>query len=353
MATLPATSGAPALRSLWMVSARFDLAFFVGSALLVLPAWYAVEHLDVPSFYLLAVVAVMANAPHLMSTWTRVYLDGHERTRRPFDYYVVPAAIAAFVVVVILLEGRRSSTLRTILLYWAFWHFLSQNWGILRLYQRKAGEVASPVARLERAVLYLGAFWPLLTRLRTGPWELFRSYVYHPTIPAWLTTALLVALAVAVVALLVVRVAQVLRGGAVDLIRPLFLASSFLGFFVPFVLMTRTGRGAFAAAACWHGIQYIGIVWLYNRNRWSSGVDPRARFISWLSQPGRAWLYGATLLAMAGVVYGLILLFGRLFWDAKVLGALTWLALTFAHYWLDGLIWKLRRPELRRNLGAA
>jgi hypothetical protein len=147
-----------------------------------------------------------------------------------------------------------------------------------------------------------------------------------------------------------IRAVQWRRGDKVALIRPLFLLSSWFGFFVPFVLIKKNGSAAFAAAACWHGLQYLGIVWYFNRNRWNSGVDKRARLVSWVSQPKRVPFYFLSLLGIAGIVYGGIILVSKVALTPEIWGSLVWMSLTLGHYWLDGVIWKLRKPEVRKHL---
>lgn len=355
-----ATAGAPLSSEvavaqpahIWILSPAFDLLFFVASALFVVIAWVAAEHLAVPSMAIIGTVAVISNGPHLASTWTRVYLDGHERFKRPFHYFLVPALLVGFVVLLITIEGRQSSLLRTVLFYWAFWHFVAQCWGILRIYQRKAGEVGKPIASLERVLLYLVALSPMLERLHTGPWSLFGSEIMHPEIPAWLVRGTWLVTGVVALAYVAARTVQYASGSRVYWIRPAFIAATAVAFYVPFTMIKSNGGAAFAAAACWHGFQYLGIVWFYNRNRWKAGVDPKTKLVSWISQPGRAVYYFLALLALVGCFYGLILVLGMFMLDQKTLGSLVWLSLTFGHYYIDGVIWKLRKPELAKTLGA-
>jgi hypothetical protein len=347
-APVPPPAAAPAAKP-WMVSPAFDLTFFIATSLAVLVPWIAVTRYQVQPVAVLTAVAIASNGPHLVSTWTRIYFDGNERWKRPVVYWVVPIAITIAVTVMTLRGGSSLHALRTILFYWAVWHFAQQNWGILRIYQRKAGEAELPIATLERVILWLGALWPMSIRLDVGPMRVFGSPVAHPEVTPALSNALAAALVVAALAYAAIRIRQIVRGQRIDIMRPLFLGASCLAFYVPFVLI-KNGTAAFATAALWHGLQYVAIVWFFNRNRWKAGVDPKARVVSWISQPGRTWLYAAFLLAVAGVTYGLLVIGSKLALDMETWSTFVWTSLTFSHYWVDGFIWKLRKPELRANL---
>jgi hypothetical protein len=263
----------------------------------------------------------------------------------------MPAVFAVFVVFMVVTEGTHSSLLRTVLFYWAIWHFVSQNWGILRIYQRKAGEAELGIAKLERAVLYLGAAWPVAWRVVNGPHELFGAAIYVPSLPPWTPDAIGVAFFTAALAYGGIRLRQRLSGGRVDFMRPLFLTSSAIGFFVPFMLITSRGSVSFAAAAAWHGLQYIAIVWLFSRRKWAGKIDPKARLVSWVSQEGRGPLFFLMLLAVGGIAYGIVILFALLMtWDIRITATTTWLSFTFGHYFIDGMIWKLRKPQVSQQL---
>ena len=58
----------------------------------------------------------------------------------------------------------------------------------------------------------------------------------------------------------------------------------------------------------WHNVQYIVFVWQYNRRRFASGIDPQAKALSWLVQPGwrRAGLYFAASIVLAMPFYYLL-----------------------------------------------
>jgi hypothetical protein len=351
LAAEPVLRAAPAaaLGTPFIVSPLFDGLFFFASIGAVFVAWVASARFHVDGFYVLAAVAVASNGPHLASTWTRVYFDRGEWRRRPVQIFLVPLGIASLVVGLTLWGPKGLRLLNSVLLYWATWHFLAQDWGLLRIYQRRSGEADGALAlRLERPLLYLSVAWCALHRLKTGPRSLFGTEVYYPDLP-WPVIHALLALTVVLAA--VYLGLRLREGFGRAWVRVGFLTCAVLGFAVPFLLITADGTTAFAAAACWHGFQYLGIVRFYHRNAWRGGVAPEARVVSWLSQPrrGRLFLYACLLWALAGAGY-LFIYTGALFtrgtsWSLDTWTGVTWLSLTFSHYYLDGVIWKLRRDR--------
>jgi hypothetical protein len=351
-----ASTAAPA-QSVAIISPWKDFWFFFASTFVVLIAWFASSVMHVDGFTILAVVAVISNGPHLVSTWTRVYFDSREWTSRPVATVVMPLAIIGVVYVMMERLSFGARLANSVILYWATWHFVAQNWGILRIYQRKSGEPTSSLAmKLERPVLLLIVVFCMAHRLYTGPRRLFGVELYYPTLPYPLVMAVLVPLVLGFGVIVAQRLRERRAPWATGAwVRVAFIVCSFFGFFVPFQLILSDDTSAFAAAACWHGFQYLGMVRHYHRNTWKHGVDPRARVISWLGQPGwsRAALYLALLWGLAGAVYGVIFVLSRVTLDFNRWAAVIWVGLTLSHYWIDGVIWKLRRPELASRVGIA
>lgn len=353
---MTAAVSAPA-KGLAIISPAQDFLFFFLSAAVVLVVWFASSVLRVEGFVILAVVAAVSNGPHLVSTWTRVYFDSREWRAKPVATVLIPLGISAIVfTLAVEWGGLGTRILNSAILYWATWHFVAQNWGILRIYQRKSGEPpASLATRLERPLLLLVVLFCLCHRIYTGPRILFGAEVLYPPLPRELVMAMLAPIGVLLGMLLSQRIAERREPWArAAWIRLAFIGCSFLGFFVPFQLITSDDTSAFAAAACWHGFQYLGMVRSYHRNTWRGGVEPRARMISWLSQPGwgRLALYLGLLWGLAGGVYGAIYLLALATpWDFYTWAGVVWVSLTLSHYWIDGVIWKLRHPELAQRVG--
>jgi hypothetical protein len=390
-------------RPLSILSPGKDFFFFFASTFVVLFVWVAAVIFHVNSFYVLATVAVVANGPHLVSTWTRVYFDKREWKDRPLLIIGVPLAIATAVTLISAQLGFTGARiLNSAILYWATWHFVAQNWGLLRIYQRKSGEDLTSLAlSLEKPILFGTVLFALGCRIQTGPRVLFGTEVFTPHfsplavqvslaaaiaafalhrrdagpeffqsywlplgcaafLPAAIAAPYAVLAPVVLSAVVLVALRLKDRGAPharAAWVRLAFLGCSALGFIVPFLFIKTDDTSAFAAAACWHGVQYLGIVRHYHRTTWRDGVDSNAKVVSWLSQPGkaRAALYVALLLALAGSGYVVIGLGSYLTrgtaWDAYRWGSVVWISLTLSHYWLDGVIWKLRRPEVAARVG--
>lgn len=333
-------------RTRWIISPAVDLACFVFVSLLTIGPWLASDRFGVSGHWVLYSVAIF-NGPHLFSTWTRVYMPRRERFRRPLHYWLVPGILATFAVGCLAADGLGPVYLRTVIFYWASWHFVAQAYGILRIYQRKHGAVGTFVARLERTLLYLVCGFCVLHRIYTGPWDLFGVQIIHPFPKAWVVNGVgaVTAVVAALYAVVLVRRPQ-------PFVRPLLIAFTAFGFAMPF-LVIKNGTSAFAAAALWHAVQYLGIVWHYNRTRYVGKRDPGAKVISWASQPGRTVAYCAVLLSCAAGAYAVIFALAPLVgWDVPKTALGMWTSMTLGHYYLDGVIWKFKQYDLSNLVSA-
>jgi len=127
--------------------------------------------------------------------------------------------------------------------------------------------------------------------------------------------------------------------------KAIYLASV-VGLYGALLAALMTGQGILvlaltAAGATFHAVEYLALVTHYAWRRQSVGGGGLFRTLA------RHWL---TLLAAYVLIFGLVSAAvqprGFDWW----IGLNLWAA--FLHYAYDGLIWKLRRPETARALGA-
>ena len=87
---------------------------------------------------------------------------------------------------------------------------------------------------------------------------------------------------------------QAWREGRLAAVHTLYMLTHFTIFSVGYLLIEDITYG-WLVINIWHNAQYILFVWMFNTRRFKDGIDPEARFLSYISQPGRLWLYLAHL----------------------------------------------------------
>jgi hypothetical protein len=101
-----------------------------------------------------------------------------------------------------------------------------------------------------------------------------------------------------------------------------------------------------------HGVQYIVMVYFYNRNQVErSGGD--SRLLTYLSKPSHI-LAGVFVFSVYALTFELLtkveergFSFGN---DIDLLGYSLISSFALTHYYFDSFIWKVRRPEVQRDL---
>src|SRR4029079_9902104 len=151
----------------------------------------------------------------------------------------------------------------------------------------------------------------------------------------------------------VFRRVQAWRARRLALVHTLYMSSHFLIFAVGYLLIDNITYG-WLVINIWHNAQYILFVWMFNTRRFKDGIDPEARFLSYLSQPHQLSLYLLTSVAITGVIYWAIL--GTL--STVLLAGLSativiYQIVNFHHYMVGWVIWKVRKPSIRQILGLA
>ena len=101
----------------------------------------------------------------------------------------------------------------------------------------------------------------------------------------------------------------------------------------------------------WHNAQYLFFVWLFNTNRFRKGVEPKARFLSTISQPGNGWRYFGVCMALTTIIYVAIRLGGDTLLAIGIPSLIVvYQAINFHHYIVDALIWKARKAPMQKTL---
>lgn len=222
-----------------------------------------------------------------------------------------------------------------------------QNWGIAQAYRRRTPTVVVDGRWAPQIVFYLPPLWGILYRSYQVPATFLGIELRTIPVSGLLVDSIGVA-AVTAMAWWALSHVTAWRNRQLQVAYTLYQMSHFAVFIVGYVFIRNIDVG-WLVVNIWHDAQYIVFVCLYNNNRYSTGIDPGARFLSTLSQKRNVWLYLGLCLGISTLSYAAV--------DSLVMAivgpVIVFQAANFHHYIVDGLIWKRRRPAASQNLRMA
>ena len=342
-ASLPGAS-----RRLWILGAWQDWLLFIGTPALILPlVLLARARVGVEDLAL--IVASFGAVGHHVPGLLRAYGDRELFQRFKARFVVAPLFLVAVCLFCVSLEFRGL----TLMAYaWGVWHGLAQTYGFLRIYDAKVQSQATLTCRLDLAmcvVWFIGLVLLSPVRLRRVLEMFYESG--GPIVPAaWLSGAR----AVAEVALVGVTLAFLVhllvgwrRGQRQSPLKLLTMLTTFGFWWYSNIAVSNLLLGILLFEL-FHDVQYLSIVWVFNRNRALKGaLSGLTRF---LFRP-RA--------ALIGGYVGLVFAYGALSYAANGLPSAppknvllgVFVASTLLHFYYDGFIWKVREKATRQSLG--
>jgi hypothetical protein len=330
----------------WIESPVFDLTFFVLSPLVGLGLLLFAPHgPSLPAMVLGALLGI----PHYLSTFVFYLWDeNHEYHRsRWLAFFGGPVVIMAVYTGLMLLD--LFVIVGSVIFIWNAYHVARQNCGIASLYRHRAG-VTDPAQRSTINGAIVGVSLALT----------FWHAADHPQLPRVLARIHPSAIDLLRIALVVTAVMALWRFGTglrdryragqrVGLGEACFLGTSLL-MFHPY-LWVRNSSVATLGMLLGHFVQYLGLVWLVHRRRFAKSVS-----IGSSLQRGLA-----RVSTNLGLLLGLCLLTGGAFLVSQILGRTDatvnsysegfLLLLALMHFYLDGLFWAFKDPQVRRTIG--
>jgi hypothetical protein len=337
----------------WIQSARFDGWLILAppfAALVVvalLPARLRTGA-DVPLAAWVALV-LLVDVAHVYSTLFRTYLDRQRRRRLTALLVAVP--LACWGVGAAVYGATGAGGFWRVLAYAAVWHFVRQQYGFLRLYNRH--EPDSPGKQLDEILIYAATLYPLawwhLAPPRQFSWFVPGDFVQLDWPAGRLALTALYAVLWALYLGKEIRAAR--RGHPLNWPRTLLLVGTAASWLVGIVWFDADLVFTLLNVVA-HGVPYLALVWA-------------GRTTAAPARPSRLRLLSAVL-GFLGLIVALAWLEEGL-WDglvwrehAAVFGwfqalphithplVLTWLVPLLAvpqatHYVLDGFIWKRGR----------
>src|SRR6266699_2407046 len=349
--TVPAVPAAAPRTKLWILDSWRDLILYVGTPLLLMPVFALAQSRWSPQDIYLFVAAFGAMGHHLPGM-IRAYGDRALFERFKWRFILAPLFLLAICTAFFWWDLKG---ILLVVFFWGVWHGLMQTYGFCRIYDAKTGTFDTLTRRLDFAMCVI---W-FATAVALSSYRLSDTLdTYYmcggPFIPpsvVQLGQGLILLLAVAVSVLFVAHFCRLwIIGKRPNPVKVALLITSiafwwYCNNLVPNILV------GIALFEVFHDVQYLSLVWIYNRNRVEkdSNIGGFMRFV--FRRSG----------SLMGLYLGLVFAYGSLSYFNAHLGIdtvkriLTGVvtASTLLHFYYDGFIWKVRERSTRQSLGLA
>jgi tetratricopeptide (TPR) repeat protein len=349
--TVPDAPATAPRKSLWILDSWRDLVLYVGTPLLLLPAFALAQARWSPQDIYLFVAAFGAMGHHLPGM-IRAYGDRALFQRFKWRFILAPLFLLAVCTAFFWWDLKG---ILLVVFFWGVWHGLMQTYGFCRIYDAKAGAFDALTRRLDFAMCVI---W-FATAVALSPYRLSDTLdTYYmcggPFIPPSVVQhgqQLILFAAIAVSVLFLLHFGRLwIIGKRPNPVKVALLVTSIAFWWYCNNLVANILVGI-ALFEVFHDVQYLSLVWIYNRNRVEkdSNIGGFMRFV--FRRSG----------SLIGLYVGLVFAYGSLSYFNAHLGMETVkriltgvvTASTLLHFYYDGFIWKVRERSTRQSLGLA
>src|SRR6266404_4502576 len=266
----------------WIINAREDLIWFVGSvassyALLIL---YVTGVL--PLIPMVVGWAILIDAPHVFGTLSRTYFDTSEWNTRK---RLMLGSLLFFVVGPAMVLLGFGFTFFFLAALWAYYHLVKQHYGFMVLYKKKNNDLAPVDNALDRLLLLFAFNYPFVAFIARDPEAMTHVPASLRFGVSGLATILLAGTIILFVAWLLRQIQRFVSGEALDVPKYLLLAAAIPMHWI--VLLTPMPNKPIAIVAIltiYHNLQYHRLIWFHNQKytrnstalTGTAGVSPAA-----------------------------------------------------------------------------
>src|SRR6185503_14938980 len=355
-----------ALSVRWIINAREDLIWFIGSV----AASYALMVLYVtrilPLIPMVAGWAILIDAPHVFGTFSRTYLDKSEwQTRKR----LLLGSLLFFIVGPALVLLGAGFTFFFVAALWAYYHLVKQHYGFMVLYKKKNNDLAPIDNALDRLLLMFAFNYPFVAFIANDPTAMARV---PPILRGGVNAGALILLFGTIVigiGWLIRQAQRLITRQPLNVPKYLLLAAAIPMHWVALVTpMPAKPIALVAILTIYHNLQYHRLIWFHNQKYRGKGVSPLNH-----AQDARVTFGPAAVISRRlifyiafGILFGIIYQGPRQFLgylnlhtgDSPAalstpiqLGIAFLWGYAFIHYYLDSRIWRVRRdPSVGKAL---
>jgi hypothetical protein len=257
----PTRAGAISLR--WIISAREDLIWFIGSvaASYLLMVLYVTGIL--PLIPMVAGWAILIDAPHVFGTFSRTYLDRSEWKSRK---RLMLGSLLFFVIGPVLVLLGAGFSFFFVAALWAYYHLVKQHYGFMVLYKKKNNDLAPVDNVLDRLLLMFAFNYPFVAFIANDPQAMARvPQILRGGVNA-VAAVLLIGTIVLGIGWLIRQIQRAVIREPLNVPKYLLLAAAIPMHWVALVTpMPAKPIALVAILTIYHNLQYQRLIWFHNQ----------------------------------------------------------------------------------------
>jgi len=328
---------------LYFVSPIVD-SLFVGVASILCFLFYRLTssgysglQLDQRVILIAATLAWVGSWPHFSATAWRLYETKERVARFPLTALLLPVLFALAALACFIYPVSFAPTFLKLFILWSPWHFSLQTFGITLIYARRAGIDISPAAKKALGLFFVSSFLVQYTEVERSMSVGFMYALFYPQLdlPAFITPLASGAM-YASLAFAGWSIFPTFRSRGLPWIFLLPILTQYLWFVHGAKVLSFQ-----LLLPLFHGLQYLLIAWAIE-------IQARGRSLG-VARATSRW-------ALVNFTVGAIFFFGiprLLAWFGFDLAFSTLVflaAVSVHHYFVDGVIWKIREEGQRSPL---
>jgi hypothetical protein len=247
----------------WIISAREDLVWFIGSV----ASSYALLFLYLtgvlPLIPMVAAWAILIDAPHVFGTLSRTYFDRSEwQTRKG----LLLGSLLFFIVGPTMVLLGSGFTFFFVAALWAYYHLVKQHYGFMVLYKKKNHDLAPADNALDRLLLMFAFNYPFVAFIATDPGAMARVPPILQSGMNGLAMLLLSGTIVVGLAWLLRQIQRAWLGQTLNGPKYLLLAAAIPMHWVALLTpMPNKPIALVAILTIYHNLQYQRLIWFHNQ----------------------------------------------------------------------------------------
>src|SRR4029453_10261269 len=254
---------ASAISLRWIISARDDAIWFIGSVVssYVLLILYVSGIL--PLVPMVAAWAILVDAPHVFGTFSRTYFDRTERKNRA---RLLWGSLLFFVIGPVMVLAGAGLVFFFVGALWAYYHLVKQHYGFMVLYKKKNGDLARVDNALDRLLLLFAFNYPFVEFIARDPEAMSRVPAALRGGVSGFSKLLLFGTVLLGIVWLGRQIQRLTVGEALNIPKYLLLAAAIpMHWIVLLTPMPHKPVAIVAILTIYHNLQYHRLIWFQDR----------------------------------------------------------------------------------------